>query len=484
MNFPQFFGGSNTAYAKKAAVERTVNLTMEKIESGAGESDYTFYRSPGLRLVATAGGGISRGAVELNDHWFQIVGDTVYDLTDWNSGDGSLVVNRTYGPIANDSLPVPIAIDQQSCLFVSGGILYAINAGALTTPVLTFTPIGIVKINNYWVALSSDLSQFYFSDDGLTWDPAKVQTAEADANLLQAMCVSSQQLVILGNRVTQTFYVGSNANTPFVPRTEAVITKGIKARASVRVIGGAMFWLAQSKSGQVTVEQSAGGPGSQSVSSLALEEALRVYQKNGTIEDAIGMDYSLGKKDFYRLTFPSANATWELDVMNGRWTEVPYWNLTLGKEERHRANTLVAAFGTIFAGDRANGQLYEFTPDAFTDAGDLIRCLRRCPHLIKEHKTVGYDRLFVGCAMGQGLDVALGQPGYDPQITMRFSDDGGETWSNEQSRSMGRIGQFRKPVPDWDSLGEGVDRVYELVIMEPTKIALTSAGFDAQVLLR
>jgi hypothetical protein len=32
--------------------------------------------------------------------------------------------------------------------------------------------------------------------------------------------------------------------------------------------------------------------------------------------------------------------------------------------------------------------------------------------------------------------------GSDPQVMLRFSDDGGHTWSNEHWKSMGKIGRY------------------------------------------
>jgi hypothetical protein len=71
----------------------------------------------------------------------------------------------------------------------------------------------------------------------------------------------------------------------------------------------------------------------------------------------------------------------------------------------------------------------------------------------------------------------LAAPGYDPQVMLRFSDDGGHTWSNEHWTSMGKIGQYYKRVI-WRRLGMTVklrDRVYEVSGTDPVKIAIMGA---------
>jgi hypothetical protein len=68
-------------------------------------------------------------------------------------------------------------------------------------------------------------------------------------------------------------------------------------------------------------------------------------------------------------------------------------------------------------------------------------------------------------------------PGVNPQVMLRWSDDGGHTWSNEHWKSMGRIGQYGYRTI-WRRLGMTMkirDRVYEISGTEPVKIAIMGA---------
>ena len=65
----------------------------------------------------------------------------------------------------------------------------------------------------------------------------------------------------------------------------------------------------------------------------------------------------------------------------------------------------------------------------------------------------------------------------DPQVMLRWSDDGGHTWSNEHWRSMGLVGQWGRRVI-WRRLGMTLklrDRVYEVSGTDPIKIAIMGA---------
>jgi hypothetical protein len=68
-------------------------------------------------------------------------------------------------------------------------------------------------------------------------------------------------------------------------------------------------------------------------------------------------------------------------------------------------------------------------------------------------------------------------PGYDPQCMLRWSDDGGHTWSSEHWASMGKIGEYGYRT-FWRRLGMTVklrDRVYEISGTDPVKIAIMGA---------
>jgi hypothetical protein len=64
---------------------------------------------------------------------------------------------------------------------------------------------------------------------------------------------------------------------------------------------------------------------------------------------------------------------------------------------------------------------------------------------------------------------------------LRWSDDGGHTWSNEHWKSMGKIGQTGYRTI-WRRLGMTLklrDRVYEISGTDPVKIAIMGAELHA-----
>ena len=69
-------------------------------------------------------------------------------------------------------------------------------------------------------------------------------------------------------------------------------------------------------------------------------------------------------------------------------------------------------------------------------------------------------------------------PGSDPQIILQISDDGGFTWSNERSASLGKLGAYRTMVR-WRRLGRSQNRTFRVICSEPVFVALVAADLEA-----
>ena len=101
----------------------------------------------------------------------------------------------------------------------------------------------------------------------------------------------------------------------------------------------------------------------------------------------------------------------------------------------------------------------------------VIRRLRRSPHIADEQIRIRHEAFQLDIEAGMGLTTGQGS---DPQLMLRWSDDGGHTWSNEYWVSAGPKGQYRRRAR-WTRLGQAQDRVYEVVIADPVKVAWLDA---------
>ncbi len=62
----------------------------------------------------------------------------------------------------------------------------------------------------------------------------------------------------------------------------------------------------------------------------------------------------------------------------------------------------------------------------------------------------------------------------EPEVMVRWSDDGGHVWSNERRATIGQVGDFEHRVV-LRRLGVARDRVYEIKVTDPVAVRFISA---------
>lgn len=129
-------------------------------------------------------------------------------------------------------------------------------------------------------------------------------------------------------------------------------------------------------------------------------------------------------------------------------------------------------------GDYASGNLYAFNPRTLTDNGTPRKWLRRWRAV--EKSSMAAQRFG---ALAVKVQTGVGVPdGANPQITLRWSDDGGLTWSNERILAVGQLGATSQTIK-FNRLGAtrrfgGSDRIFELSSSDPFLTAIIDAEID------
>ena len=280
---------------------------------------------------------------------------------------------------------------------------------------------------------------------------------------------------MFGTDSTEVWYNAGLANFPLTPIQGAFNEIGCVATFSVAKLDNTLFWLGTDARGQGIVYR-ANGYGAVRVSTHAIEYAIAQY---GNISNALAYTYQQEGHSFYVLTFPSANATWVYDVATQAWHERAGWDN--GLFTRHRSNCQCNFGGNIIVGDFENGNIYTFDLEVYADNGQIqkwLRSWRALPQGTNNLKRTAQHTLQLECEAGTGLNDGQGS---DPEVMLRWSDDGGHTWSNEHWSKMGKIGQYYKRV-FWRRLGMTLqlrDRVYEISGTDPIKIDIMGAELIA-----
>jgi hypothetical protein len=244
---------------------------------------------------------------------------------------------------------------------------------------------------------------------------------------------------------------------------------GIAATFSIARFGNSFCYVSRNNRGEAQIMQMNGYVPTR-ISTHAVENSLTGQY----INDAIAWTYQLEGHECYVVTFPTIGLTWAFDLASGMWHKWLYTN-NLGQYERHRGNCCATFKGTVYVGDYENGQIYKLDRQNYTDNGQTIRRLRRAPHLVADLQRQYFEELQIQFQPGVGNSTDQGQT---PQAMLRWSNDGGSTWSNEHWTSIGKIGAFKNRAI-WRRLGWSRDRVFEVSVTDPVNAVIISANLKA-----
>lgn len=496
-------GQSYVARSINAADNRMVNLFPEATPENGLEIGY-LNRAPGLTNLVTVGSGPIRGL------WaHQTNGTDAYCV----SGTGFYRINTDYtyeyiGEVQGSG-PVTFA-DNGTQIFIAAnpkGYIYNEVTDAFAEIIdPDFTGAGTVTyLDGYFVFNEPDSQKIWITQllDGTSVDPLDFASAEGSPDGVVAINSIHRELWVFGTDTTEVWYDSGATDFPLIPIQGAFNETGCIAPYSVAKLDNSLFWLGNDPRGYGVIYRS-NGYASQRVSTHAIEYAIQGYTD---LSDAVAYTYQQEGHAFYVISFPTGDATWVYDVATGAWHERAY--LTNGEFTRHRSNCQCNFQSTTLVGDFENGNIYKFDLDVYADNGDdqkWLRSWRALPSGQNNLKRTAQHSLQLEAESGVGLNLypayeseqlitedglslttQTGEylitesypeaPGYNPQAMLRWSDDGGHTWSNEHWASMGKIGEYGFRT-FWRRLGMTQklrDRVYEVSGTAPVKIAIMGA---------
>ena len=462
-------GSSYVARSVNAADARMVNLFPEIVPE-AGKEPAFLNRAPGLKLELAVGTGPIRGLWVLAGNMYVVSRDKLYKVT-------PAYAVTELGTVSGLSGPVSMA-DNGTQLFVAcNGPSYIYNSLTNVFQQITDTDfpgaVTVGYLDGYFVFNEPNSQKIWVTAllEGTLVDPLDFASAEGSPDGVVGIIVDHGQLWVYGTNSIEVWYNSGNADFPFSRIQGAFNELGCAAAYSLAKMDNGLFWLGKDARGQGMVYRANGYSG-QRISTHAIEWHIQQY---GDLSDAIGYTYQQDGHSFYVLIFPSADTTWVYDVATQAWHERA--GFVNGDFTRHRSNCQ-AFFGTkVMVGDYQNANIYSFDLDDYSDNGSIqkwLRSWRALPTGQNNLKRTAHHSLQLDCESGTGLN--LGQ-GSDPQVMLRWSDDGGHTWSNEHWVSIGKIGEYyRRAI--WRRLGMTMklrDRVYEVSGTDPVKIAIMGA---------
>jgi hypothetical protein len=390
-------------------------------------------------------------------------------------------------------------------------------------------------VNGYFVFNEPNSARVWVTAlyDGTDIDALSFASAEASPDNVVSLIVDHKEIWIFGNNSTEVWYDAGQPDYPLAPIQGAFLETGCAAPYSVAKMDNSVFWLAADARGYGMVYR-ARGYQPQRISTHAIEYAIQTYS---TISDAIAYTYQQDGHFFYVLTFPTANVTWVYDAATNMWHQRGFLDLTTGNVVRHSPSAVSAYNNRVYVGDYASNRIgyydYNFFDEfvAFTRRQVWLRSWRALPAGENSLKRTAHHSLQLDCEAGttnESLSPTDSAPGVqgppwsvlssdgteypvtnpivltsngtayffqnpafavsvrpprpnDMIASLRWSDDGGHTWSNLHQRSMGFIGQTGRRVI-WRRLGMTQklrDRVYEVSGSGGGQVAIMGAELIA-----
>ena len=399
----------------------------------------------------------------------------------------------------------------------SGTTMYGLNFSVLPSTDGAFSGANTVDIiDNYFVYNNPTTQQWGASD---LLSPISPQTSyslkDGAPDDLVALIVDHREVYLMGEISSEVWTDVGAVPFPFqrIPGTST--QHGIAAPFSLSRLGNSFAYVSRNNRGQAQIMQMQGYI-PQRISTHAVENTLA----NQYVGDAVSWTYQLEGHEVFVVTFPSLELTWAYDATTQMWHK---WLYTADDStyQRHRGNCCATFQGLVIVGDYENGKLYELDKKNYTDDGQNVRRLRRAPHLVTEFQRQYFDELQIQFQPGVGttglsgpaqvtnsntvylgntytitpsaeLDIEVEKTYIlatqqsisfvttdNPQAMLRWSNDGGSTWSNEHWTSVGQLGKYKNRAI-WRRLGQARDRIFEVSVSDPVNFVIISANLKLQ----
>ena len=399
----------------------------------------------------------------------------------------------------------------------TGVTMYGLNFSVLPSTDGAFSGANTVDIiDNYFVYNNPTTQQWGASE---LLSPISTSTSyslkDGAPDDLVALIVDHREVYLMGEISSEVWTDVGAVPFPFqrIPGTST--QHGIAAPFSLARLGNSFAYVSRNNRGQAQIMQM-NGYIPERISTHAVENTLA----NQYVNDAIAWTYQLEGHEVYVVTFPSLELTWAYDFTTKLWHKWLY-TATDSTYQRHRGNCCAVFQGLVIVGDYANGKLYELDKTNYTDDGQNVRRLRRAPHLVTEFQRQYFEELQIQFQPGVGTtglsgpgaiidvnttylgntytiaandtltigaektyvlgsqDMTLQAPTTFPQAMLRWSNDGGSTWSNEHWTGVGQTGKYKNRAI-WRRLGQARDRIFEVSVSDPVNFVIISANLKMQ----
>lgn len=431
--------------------------------------------TPGLDLVCTIPGDEVRAIINIDDTYqFAVVDNNIYSLSidpDTKTGVATQILEiSTYtGRVKWAQNPTQVMLVDGS---TSGYIITIATSTAAEITDSDFTGgSDVVFMDGYFIYSEPDSGRLHSTaiNDGTSVAALDVATAEGKPDKIVGLAVDKRELVVFGTRSVEFWYNAANASGfPFSRREGAFIDLGCVSGDTIVSVDNRIAWM--DNRNIVNVIES------YNPTAVATPEITAKFQSALVGTDTYAFSYEHQGHVFYAVTSPSQRITMVLDLGTGLWHQLAdYWNdvgfieSNIALSERYKQTHLV--------GEKYSGKIFFFNPNTYTRGGSGIKRVFTSNTYTLENKLVGVVSLELYAEVGFGNVTG---EAVSPNIELRYSNDGGHTWSDYIPRSLGAIGEYNTKIT-WNRLGTERSWLFEFSTDAAIKLSFLDLFIDVEV---
>lgn len=491
--------GSYALVEPRASSRRLINCfaetspTISSEDSKDKDTPVILRRAPGVVAFCDLSNGLSingqvRGLEMMQGLLYAVIGQNLYSVNSAGTPTllGSSIVGSGRVHMANNKYCLVIVIPNSN-----SGYTYDLGSNTLL-PITasTFLSLGALNvgfIDSYIVFLQKNGLGFYNSDSQVVSGTGPISfTSTLSGQFIRqfgsdpfvGMDIDHRTINMFGQLTSEAFIdAGNTAGTPFSSAPNNFMEMGCINGETVAKQDQSTFWVANDR----TVRRLTGVTPTR-VSNHGIENVLEeIY-----MGDAYAFCYTLGGHLMYALTLPTAGRTLVYDCTTTEWHEMSsliglLGHSAVGVHSNDAAAALgywrplcsINAYGMQLVGDSQYPIIGQLSTDVFSELGMPLEAMWIHQAIYDNHNRLRHKRLELVIGTGNTYVAPTGQATY-PQITLKISDNGGNTYRTMPTRSLGLQGH-RKDRVVWYNLGMSRDRVYQFNMSDPYEMWVTDA---------
>jgi len=308
--------------------------------------------------------------------------------------------------------------------------------------------------DGYFIWQKENSGQFFISDLYSTdIDPLEFATAEGSPDDIEGLKVVHRQLWLFGKTSTEVWFNSGAADFPFQRIQGSFSEKGCLNRETIATVDNTIVYV-----GNDGIVYRVNGYSPTRISNEAIE--YKISQADSATLSAI--ETTREGHMFYYLTI--GDETLVFDVKTQMWHSQKSVGI-----DRWRVNHIENVYSLEYGFDFESGKVYQIGLDIATEDGVVIKrtAISSPLHNNNEFFTIGAIQL--------DMETGVSAIGEDDAITLEYSRDGGVSWSNKKTSTIGKQGEFTHRVL-WRRLGRHRDVSFRIETFTESPVRLISLG--------